>query len=80
MSAMRLQDLKIVRILVGVLKKLWAISSATALACLILYWFYGGLLAFLLLLFAITGKWDNRKPTLKYFHSSPHNLNLSFYI
>lgn len=34
----------------------WALSSAAALTILLIYWVYGGVLAFLLLCFTVTGK------------------------
>ncbi|KAK7872286.1 hypothetical protein R5R35_012129 [Gryllus longicercus] len=46
---------KLLRILAGVVMRCWALAGAAVLACLLLYWAYGGLMAFLLLCFATTG-------------------------
>lgn len=34
----------------------WALAGATLLSCLLLYWVLGGIIPFLLLCFAATGK------------------------
>ncbi|XP_049786543.1 protein ABHD13 [Schistocerca cancellata] len=46
---------RIFRILLSVAMRCWALAGAAILACLLLYWAYGGLLAFMLLCFATTG-------------------------
>ncbi|XP_067005113.1 protein ABHD13 [Anabrus simplex] len=46
---------RFLRILTGVAMRCWAIAGAAVLTCLLLYWAYGGLLAFMLLCFATTG-------------------------
>lgn len=46
------------QIIAGIVMRCWALAGAAVLACLLLYWAYGGLLAFLLLCFATTGKYD----------------------
>jgi abhydrolase domain-containing protein 13 len=52
---MSFRDWKIVRILAGVALKLWAASFGALLVCLLLWCFYGGFLAFSLLMLAISG-------------------------
>lgn len=47
---------RIFGILGGIAMRCWALAGAAVLACLLLYWAYGGILAFLLLCFATTGK------------------------
>lgn len=47
---------KVFQIIAGILMRCWALAGAAVLSCLLLYWVYGGLLAFLLLCFAMTGK------------------------
>lgn len=47
---------RVFHIVVAVVMRCWALAGAAVLACLLLYWAYGGLLAFLLLCFATTGK------------------------
>ncbi|XP_011299644.1 alpha/beta hydrolase domain-containing protein 13 [Fopius arisanus] len=44
-----------VRFIGGIAIKCWAYSGAYILFCIVLYWLYGGVLAFLLLCFATTG-------------------------
>ena len=46
---------RILQIVTGIVMRCWALAGAAVLACLLLYWAYGGLLAFLLLCFATTG-------------------------
>jgi hypothetical protein len=46
---------RVFQIVAGILMRCWAVAGAAVLACLLLYWAYGGLLAFLLLCFATTG-------------------------
>jgi hypothetical protein len=46
------------QVIAGIVMRCWALAGAAVLACLLLYWAYGGLLAFLLLCFATTGKFD----------------------
>lgn len=53
---MSLRDWTIVRILAGIATKIWAASFAALLACFILYCFYGGFIAFSLLIAAVAGK------------------------
>lgn len=53
---MTLRDWTIVKILAGIATRIWAASFAALLACFILYCFYGGLMALLLLLAAVCGR------------------------
>jgi len=46
---------RVFHIVAAVVMRCWALAGAAVLACLLLYWAYGGLLAFLLLCFATTG-------------------------
>lgn len=57
---MALRDWTIVRILTGIATKIWAASFAALLACFILYCFYGGLMAFSLLIAAVSGNFKCR--------------------
>lgn len=52
---MPIREWTIVRILAGLATRIWAASGAALLCCFILYCFYGGLLAFMLLMLAISG-------------------------
>jgi abhydrolase domain-containing protein 13 len=52
------RDWKVVRILAGVALKLWAASFGALLVCLLLWCFYGGIFAFVLLLVAISGEFS----------------------
>jgi hypothetical protein len=47
---------RVFQIVTGIVMRCWALAGVAVLACLLLYWAYGGLLAFLLLCFATTGK------------------------
>jgi hypothetical protein len=60
---------RVYRIVAAVVMRCWALAGAAVLACLLLYWAYGGLLAFLLLCFATTGKSLLEKPS-RYFYNS----------
>nr|CAD7441153.1 unnamed protein product [Timema bartmani] len=46
---------KVLQILVGVLMRCWVFAGLTILACILVYWTYGKLFAFLLLCLAIIG-------------------------
>ena len=46
---------RVLQIFTRIVMRCWALAGAAVLACLLLYWAYGGLLAFLLLCFATTG-------------------------
>lgn len=52
---MTIRDWRIVRIITGIAVRIWAASGAALLASFLLYCFYGGLFAFLLLLLAASG-------------------------
>lgn len=56
---MRLVRSKPIRLLGNIVIKCWAFSGTYILACFLLYWLYGGISAFFLLCFAITGKFIN---------------------
>lgn len=53
---MSFRDWTIVRILAGIATRIWAASGAALIACFVLYCFYGGVLAFLLLMVSVSGK------------------------
>jgi hypothetical protein len=55
---------RVFQIVAGIVMRCWALAGAAVLACLLFYWVYGGLLAFLLLCFATTGKSVIKKTTL----------------
>jgi len=59
---------RVFQIVARIIMRCWALAGAAVLACLLLYWAYGGLLAFLLLCFATTGKTSIKKNTL-YFQN-----------
>lgn len=46
---------KIFGTLIGVMLKIWAYSGIVLFVCFILYYLYGGICAFILLIFAATG-------------------------
>ena len=52
---MSIRDWKLVRVLAGIAMRIWAASGAALLACFLLYCFYGGLFAFMLLMIAASG-------------------------
>lgn len=52
---MSIRDWRIVRVVTGIAVRIWAASGAALLASFLLYCFYGGLFAFLLLLLAASG-------------------------
>ena len=43
-------------LVLAVMRKFWVISSAVVVGIFVLFWLYGGLLALLLLLFALSGR------------------------
>ncbi len=45
----------VARLALGVLRRFWHVSSVAILAIILLYWLCGGLMAFLLVVFAVTG-------------------------
>lgn len=51
----RLARSKPMRLLSSIAMKCWAFSGVYILVCFLLYWLYGGILAFFLLCFATTG-------------------------
>lgn len=51
----RLARSRPVQLLSGIAFKCWVFCGAYVLVCIILYWLYGGLFAFVLLGFATTG-------------------------
>lgn len=53
---MSFRDWKIVRVLAGIAMRIWAASGAALLSAFLIYVVYGGFFAFLLLLFAVSGK------------------------
>lgn len=53
---MPFRDWKVVRIVTGIAMRIWAASGAALLAAFVIYIVYGGFVAFLLLLFAVSGK------------------------
>lgn len=65
---MSIRDWIVIRTLTGIATKIWAASGAALLACFILYCFYGGLLAFILLVITVTGNNFN-------FFYTIHNKN-----
>lgn len=54
---MPFRDWKIVRIVTGIAMRIWAASGAALLAAFVIYIVYGGFVAFLLLLFAVSGEY-----------------------
>ncbi|XP_037051518.1 protein ABHD13 [Bradysia coprophila] len=68
---MALRDWIIVRILAGIATKIWAASFAALLACFILYCFYGGLIAFSLLIAAVSGILYQTQDNLLYHPEQP---------
>ena len=46
----------IARITLQLVRKFWHVSSAGFLAFFLLYWLFGGILAFLVVIFGITGE------------------------
>lgn len=58
---------RVFHIVSAIIMRCWALAGAAVLACLLLYWAYGGLLAFLLLCFATTGRSSLTK-TSRYFY------------
>lgn len=53
---MAIRDWSAVKVLGSVATKIWAAAGAVLLTLFILYCFFGGLFAFILLLFAVSGK------------------------
>ncbi|PSN33489.1 hypothetical protein C0J52_15394 [Blattella germanica] len=62
---------RILQIVAGIVMRCWALAGAAVLACLLLYWAYGGLLAFLLLCFATTGILYHTEDNLLYHPEMP---------
>lgn len=46
---------RIIATLIGITLKVWAYSGLVLVFCFLLYYFYGGMFAFILLIFAATG-------------------------
>ncbi|KYN24336.1 Abhydrolase domain-containing protein 13 [Trachymyrmex cornetzi] len=67
----RLARSRPIRLLGNVAMKCWAFSGAYILLCFFLYWLYGGILAFVLLCFAITGILYHREDQLLYHPELP---------
>ncbi|XP_015517703.1 protein ABHD13 [Neodiprion pinetum] len=67
----RLARSRPIRLLGGIAKKCWAFSGAYVLACFLLYWLYGGIFAFFLLCFAITGILYHTEDKLLYHPELP---------
>lgn len=64
------------RIVLAILMRFWALSSATLFAILLLYWLYGGWLAFCLLCFAVSGMFYHVGDWLLYHPDQPNNSRL----
>jgi fermentation-respiration switch protein FrsA (DUF1100 family) len=62
---------RVFHIVAAVVMRCWALAGAAVLACLLLYWAYGGLLAFLLLCFATTGILYHAQDNLLYHPEMP---------
>lgn len=62
---------RIFQFIAGILMRCWALAGAAVLSCLLLYWVYGGLLAFLLLCFAMTGILYHTEDNLLYHPEMP---------
>lgn len=65
-----------VRFLSGIALKCWAFSGVYLLTCFLLYWFYGGALAFLLLCFATTGILYRKEDQFLYHPELPANSRI----
>jgi len=76
------------RIVLDILKKFWALSTAAVLAILLLYWLYGGFFAFFMLCFAASGvvyqasDWllyhPDQPPHSRIYIASPQIVGLPF--
>ncbi|KAK4316995.1 hypothetical protein Pmani_011896 [Petrolisthes manimaculis] len=83
-------DFAVIKFVAGlvltVMRKFWVTSSAVVVAIFVLFWLYGGLLAFLLLLFALSGVvyqisdllvyWPNFPPDSRSLVQPPSSLGL----
>lgn len=67
----RLTRSRPVRLLGSVAMKCWAFSGVYILVCFLLYWLYGGILAFFLLCFTTTGILYHREDQLLYHPELP---------
>ncbi|XP_014486502.1 PREDICTED: alpha/beta hydrolase domain-containing protein 13 [Dinoponera quadriceps] len=67
----RLARSRPMRLLRSIALKCWAFSSVYLLVCFLLYWLYGGVLAFLLLCFATTGILYHKEDQLLYHPEQP---------
>lgn len=66
------------QIIVWILMRCWALAGAAVLSCFLLYWVYGGLLAFLLLCFATTGESSIKKTTMYFCNCMNHVYHPTF--
>uniref|UniRef100_A0A182Q4R6 Serine aminopeptidase S33 domain-containing protein n=1 Tax=Anopheles farauti TaxID=69004 RepID=A0A182Q4R6_9DIPT len=73
---MSFRDWKIVRVLAGIAMRIWAASGAALLSAFLIYVVYGGLFAFLLLLFAISGILYHAQDNLLYHPELPANSRI----
>lgn len=64
------------KIVISIIMRFWALSGAAVLAILLLYWLYGGWLAFCLLCFAVTGILYHAGDWLLYHPDQPANSRL----
>lgn len=70
---MTYKEWKIYKILAGIAMKIWAASATAFLISFLLYCFYGGFLAFLIALFAISGILYHAQDNLLYHPELPPN-------
>jgi hypothetical protein len=63
---------RVFRIVAAIVMRCWAVAGAAILACLLLYWAYGGFMAFLLLCFATTGKCSLKKTSWYFYKCTRH--------
>lgn len=66
----------VARITLQLLRKFWAVSSAGALAIILFYWLCGGIVAFVLVAFAISGILYNASDRLLYHPDQPSSARV----